>query len=858
MTYSLTRSWRVLLGALFACASFVILSQAAYAADRYYVGGNYGDSTSWNTTNPGACNPGGGDAGAAPTSVDTVIFDADCDTSVTIPTGSTMAVLDLSSGYTGTVTIATGGVVSVLGPITIGTGSTLAGADSAASLRLQGNFTNSGTYTSNGNTLTFYGAGTQSFNPGSSSFTGVRSSNTGTILSLSTNPLTATTITVDSGAFFYLNGQSLTATTVNNDGTLRLAGSETITVTTASGAGTTLYNGTDTYASVTPFPSYNDLTFNGSGGSWTFNAALDVNGSFTVTAGTVALGSNGVTVAGNWTNAGSVTTSGTVTFDGGAAQTLITGGTGPGNDFQNLTVSGASTAVTLDTNNLDIDGTLTINNASGSLDVVGLNLTAATLSNTGTLKLNGVDGQTVTIGTMDTDSGTVTYQGASGTNSYTGLTIGDSYYNLTINATSDTYTLDAALDVDGALTLSAGTLVAGTYGIDVAGNFTRNMGIGGGAFTPSTGTVTFSGSGNHTVDGAISFYNLTKTGSGTISFAMTQGFEVTGTLTSTGTNSTMNSTVPGSTVTVVITAAVVNSLTVRDITNTGNTVRCYPSCTNGGNNTGWLFTAASSTVTTGGGGSSAPNTLALTSPNGGNTLTGGQTTSITWQTSGAGITSISLEYSTNGGNTYTTIATGEANDGSYTWTVPNISTSMAKVQVKAYSGPTLSMTDISDANFTIAASTTAPTTTDTTSTTQQNTGTGPTVVTMTKSDGASVNLSSGGLFRGVTLSGLYRVNADGTRSVFPNEAAFMSYEKDWSNVVTVNDDQLRKLPLGKRITMNKGSLVKIQTDPKVYVVGDNAKLTWIPSEAEATLQFGANWAKQVRDVSDAFWFDYTR
>lgn len=56
--------------------------------------------------------------------------------------------------------------------------------------------------------------------------------------------------------------------------------------------------------------------------------------------------------------------------------------------------------------------------------------------------------------------------------------------------------------------------------------------------------------------------------------------------------------------------------------------------------------------------------------------------------------------------------------------------------------------------------------------------------------------------------------------------------------------------------MSKGSLVKIQSDPKVYEVGEGAVLAWIPTEEVAVERFGNDWARKVHDVSDAFWGDY--
>ena len=70
-------------------------------------------------------------------------------------------------------------------------------------------------------------------------------------------------------------------------------------------------------------------------------------------------------------------------------------------------------------------------------------------------------------------------------------------------------------------------------------------------------------------------------------------------------------------------------------------------------------------------------------------MNGNSTYSITWTatSSGSGIPSspakpIKLKLSTNGGSTWSTIASSE-NTGSYSWTVPNVTAPSCKIQVEA-------------------------------------------------------------------------------------------------------------------------------------------------------------------------------
>lgn len=101
-----------------------------------------------------------------------------------------------------------------------------------------------------------------------------------------------------------------------------------------------------------------------------------------------------------------------------------------------------------------------------------------------------------------------------------------------------------------------------------------------------------------------------------------------------------------------------------------------------------------------------PPVVTLTSPNGGEVWADGTTHQITWTaTDNVGVSSISLGYSTNGGNSYTLIASGEANDGVFNWIVPNAGTVNALVRATARDTaiPQNSGADISNSVFTISS-----------------------------------------------------------------------------------------------------------------------------------------------------------
>ncbi|MCX6578957.1 MAG: M20/M25/M40 family metallo-hydrolase [Candidatus Aminicenantes bacterium] len=93
-------------------------------------------------------------------------------------------------------------------------------------------------------------------------------------------------------------------------------------------------------------------------------------------------------------------------------------------------------------------------------------------------------------------------------------------------------------------------------------------------------------------------------------------------------------------------------------------------------------------------------TITVTSPNGGETWTVGNSYPITWTTSGA-VGNVNIKYSTNNGSSWTTLISSTDNDGSYTWTVPNAVSTQCKIKISgaADSDPS----DTSNEAFTIEA-----------------------------------------------------------------------------------------------------------------------------------------------------------
>ncbi len=96
-------------------------------------------------------------------------------------------------------------------------------------------------------------------------------------------------------------------------------------------------------------------------------------------------------------------------------------------------------------------------------------------------------------------------------------------------------------------------------------------------------------------------------------------------------------------------------------------------------------------------------TVAVASPNGGETFAMGSVHDITWTASdNVAVTAIDIDYSLDNGGNWTPVATGEADDGAYPWIVPSAPTALALIRVVARDRADNSGSDTSDEVFTIA------------------------------------------------------------------------------------------------------------------------------------------------------------
>ncbi len=107
-------------------------------------------------------------------------------------------------------------------------------------------------------------------------------------------------------------------------------------------------------------------------------------------------------------------------------------------------------------------------------------------------------------------------------------------------------------------------------------------------------------------------------------------------------------------------------------------------------------------------------------------------------------------------------------------------------------------------------------------------------------------------------SAVYYVGADGYRHAFVNSKVYFTWFCDFSLVRIIAPSVMAKMGLGESITYRPGfKMVKFLTSRTVYAVGAEGVLHPIPTEADAVLLYGENWNRNIDDISDAFFSDYT-
>lgn len=483
-------------------------------------------------------------ADTVPTSADIAIFDGTSTKNATINSslsgGSAPAGISINSGYTGTITQATGVTILVGSSGFTQAAGTFTGGNS--SIQFNGHFTLSGgTYTSTSGT--FY-LGQCSF--ASSNFThtagGTFNHNNGTVTFTDNN-----TVDVATSETFYNMSRSCTnrTTTIASGDTLIVLNTFTHTdgvfntgTIEARGnmvVGSELSYGGDATIS---FLVAGDQTITGSGGQ---TASLNINKS----SGTVSVTGN-LRIK-NFTLTGGIftSTSGTLTVGacavGGGNFTHTAGGTFNHNN---------GTVEFTETGTVDVASTETFYNLTKSCNVRTTTVAAGdTLIVLGTL--THIDGSLNT-GTIEARGNTVIGSaGSYGTATISFLVAGDqtitasggSTSNLNISKPSGTVSALGDFMVSnftlsgGVFTSTTGTLTVGASG-SYGGSWTHTV---GGTFNHNNGTVNLNSDNATTIDVSTSetFYNLTITGaSRTFTIASGDTLIVLGTFTHT--NNTLN------------------------------------------------------------------------------------------------------------------------------------------------------------------------------------------------------------------------------------------------------------------------------------------------------------------------------
>lgn len=243
--------------------------------------------------------------------------------------------------------------------------------------------------------------------------------------------------------------------------------------------------------------------------------------------------------------------------------------------------------------------------------------------------------------------------------------------------------------------------------------------------------------------------------------------------------------------------------------------------------------------------------IVVTSPETSDSLAVGDTHDITWTSSESSmmsVVSINFNYTNEDGDSVQeTIVSNTVNDGSYSWTVPNVVTSNASIHITGSDlVDTLATAD--SGTFSIVA-----VAVDDTVTAPDSGETGLSPVTG-EEESISV-VAYGDYVKSPSYSTVYYIdrNDAGTliRRPFIDAQTFLTWQDDFSDVVTITDATLPTMSLGGPMLPKAGVvLIKIQTVAKVYAIEGDGELRWITSEDVAEEMYGSNWADYVIDVPD--------
>lgn len=575
-----------------------------------------------------------------------------------------------------------------------------------------------------------------------------------------------------------------------------------------------------------------------SGGLEVKAGALHLNGqslnagSLTVSGGQIDQGSSPITLSGNWNFSGGSATlaAGTVAFTGSAAKTITSGG----QHFGNLLVNaGGATVAAVD--DLAVDGTLTL--AGGTLNVVnkkltvqgGINMTGGTLSlDGGTLVLAGSTGRPLTVtggGLIASDASTVNYNSIAGSIAVEPL----AYPNLGLNG-SASFSLSDNTSVKGTLVIGANSsLSLAGHGLDVPSGLIENSGvIGDGvihcparalaalAADGSPLTTLKNSSGSLVVK--VEDRDLNRKGNAAENIPAVITLKTVG-----GDKEVVAVNETGPATGVFVTDSMVvhqgEAKTMNGQIEVGQSDIVFASYADPYDPSD-VKTVQVAVALAGNVASGAPQIISgpqvgqFSSQNNGQEVV--YAAHVTWATDQASSSAVAVASpsltaplaagSLSGVTSHDVVVNGLKRGVLYAVTVSSMTADGKSVAAKPL-------------NFTV--------------------------------------IVPGDRIKSAASAAVYWYLND-KRNVFSDFTSYDSWFPDFKGVIIIPADQMSSIGLGKNVPVRAGTyLIKIQSDPRVYLIEPPGRLRWLPTEAQALALYGSGWSKRVRDVDVSQFVNYT-
>lgn len=117
--------------------------------------------------------------------------------------------------------------------------------------------------------------------------------------------------------------------------------------------------------------------------------------------------------------------------------------------------------------------------------------------------------------------------------------------------------------------------------------------------------------------------------------------------------------------------------------------------------------------------------------------------------------------------------------------------------------------------------------------------------------GATSHLQPGTLIKleGVEGAAVYQIGSDGKKYVYPDQRTFSTWFDNFGDVVAVDQETLDEYEDGGTVTFQPGTrLLTHRNTAKVYAVGEDGELVYIPDEQTAINFYGQDWAGLVSDI----------